>query len=183
MEFPMNQRVIVPVVKVKLKNLPKSVIICTCLFCALVFGAFFFILHKIKHLSFFHFGPSDYLLFFHIQIDTWEKWFFVIIYVVFSTICSSMVTEIVLPFVMVQIQDTTKPIPAKKWQIYILIQIYYASWSINTVITTYLYFSQIDIVLTQLIVYNIVSFFTTMHYLHVKKKNYDNTKNYGTIIL
>jgi hypothetical protein len=153
------------------KNIPKNIIVCTGCFSIFVCSAFIFLIHKIDDIPFFNFGPSEQLKFFHVSINTWGKWFLVIVYVIFSTLFACMVTEIVLPWILTQVQDISKPVPAKEWQIYMLIQVYYLSWSVQTVITTYLYFSQLDIVIAQMIVYNIVSFFTTRDYIKIKNNN------------
>ena len=165
-----------------LDNLPKRIIICTGTFSIFVFISFGCIINEIKNLPFFHIGPSDNLTFFHININTWFKWVLVIGYVIYSTLFASLVTEFVMPYIMTQIQDVSKPNPAKPWQMQLLIQLYYMTWSIQTVITTYVYFSQLDIVITQIIVYNIVSFLTTRHYIKIKKKFDTDVSDYGSML-
>lgn len=154
----------------KVDNIPKRVIICSILFATFVCTAFSIIILEIGDTPYFNFGPSDELTFFHIKINSWERWYVVICYIIISTLLASIVTEFVMPYIITQIQDTSKPNSAKGWQVQLLVQVYYISWSVQTIITTYVYFSQVDIVFTQMIVYNIVSFFTTRHYISIKNE-------------
>lgn len=115
--------------------------------------------------SFYRFGPSPNLIILGTCIDTYFKYTIIIVYCIFNTCIRAINHQIILPWITLVVQN----INAEKKNAFMIYEVVlcnsFYNW-IDWFICIQLLFSQVDIILVELIMDILVTRIVTHHYLN-----------------
>ena len=130
--------------------------------CCLLLG---FIINKAD--PFYSFGPSDKLSFIGIVIDTRFKYFCIVLYCFLNTIVRSAVHNILHPWIILNIQDSTNKVQVKHAHEIVTFNNVY-TW-FDWFIYINLLLAQIDMIIVELLSELIITNLITFKYIRDKK--------------
>jgi hypothetical protein len=121
--------------------------------------------------TYFKLGPSKDLIVISVEIDTWEKWILLNIFIWLVKGCDVLVNEIGSPILGFRVYNPDKKIidDFTKNQLNFLAN---SMWFVNgfrTVLMAVITITQVDIAFSGMIISEIVSIFTVRHLLNCKK--------------
>ena len=120
--------------------------------------------------NFFKFGPHISLKVFDIPIDTSFKYFMVVIYTICSTIIRTLQTEIVSPWIIHNIQNTSPKSDFTKRHAYTIVTIDTLYKWFDWFMYMNILLSQIDMMMIEVTGNIIMSLLTTYIYIYMSKK-------------
>ena len=110
----------------------------------------------------FSFGPHKDLTFVGVAINTWTKWSILIALVVIDTAFNVWAGEMIWPWITNTIADhKTKNIEYPKWVCVLIVNGFYTYHGLRPLITAYLAFTQVDVVVAKIITNMVISLITT----------------------
>jgi hypothetical protein len=119
--------------------------------------------------KFVAFGPRDDLMFMHVCIDTYYKYYMLIAMIIFHTFITDLIADSLVPHVLNVVQDTKNRYIPHKARTYLLIT---TAWSIYCSVTQlfviFIAFGQLDLLLVRLASDLFANFFTLSMYLDGK---------------
>lgn len=119
--------------------------------------------------KFVAFGPRDDLMFMHVCIDTYYKYYLLIAMIIFHTFITDLIADSLVPHVLNVVQDTKNRYIPHKARTYLLIT---TAWSIYCSVTQlfviFIAFGQLDLLLVRLASDLFANFFTLNMYLDGK---------------
>jgi hypothetical protein len=121
--------------------------------------------------TYFKLGPSKDLIVISVEIDTWEKWILLNLFIWLVKGCDVLVNEIGSPILGFRVYNPDKKIidDFTKNQLNFLAN---SMWFVNgfrTVLMAVITITQVDIAFSGMIISEIVSIFTVRHLLNCKK--------------
>ena len=121
--------------------------------------------------TYFRFGPNEDLIVISILIDTWGKWFSLLIFIGIIKSCDVLVNELGSPILGFRIYNPDKKIidDFTKNELNFLANAMWFTNSFRSVFMTVVNITQIDIALCGMIMSEIISIFTVRHLLNTKK--------------
>ena len=129
--------------------------------------------------TYFRFGPSDDLIVISVEIDTWNKWILLNIFIWMVKGCDVLVNEIGSPILGFRVYNPDKKIidDFTKNELNFLAN---SMWFVNGfrgVLMAVITITQVDIAFSGMIVSEIVSIFAVRHLLNCKTFTKSKTKN------
>lgn len=121
--------------------------------------------------SFYSSGPNEKLAIMGVRIDTYPKYFFLIIYTFVNTCIRASIHNIVSPWILLHVQDETKPWQKGSYELSINLVLYiWFDWFVNMNVLL----SQVDIA--------IIDLFTEVLMCVIITKNYKRLKSLQPVI-
>ncbi len=111
-----------------------------------------------------HFGPSELLVFFTIQINTWARWFWLMVFVIADAIVAAWSYNIMTPWLNTDIytDESIEPTLDYTHLTTLIISAAYQGWaSARQFLPFYLAFTQIDVLTVRVVAEVAVSIVTT----------------------
>ena len=129
--------------------------------------------------TYFRFGPSDDLIVISVEIDTWNKWILLNIFIWMVKGCDVLVNEIGSPILGFRVYNPDKKIidDFTKNELNFLAN---AMWFVNGfrgILMAVVTITQVDIAFSGMIISEIVSIFAVRHLLNCKTFTTNKTKN------
>lgn len=122
--------------------------------------------------DFFHFGPRQSLVFFHMPIDTHAKYNALICLIVAHTAISDCLSDSLNPHVLTIVQNrTNRYLPHSKSVYYVITSIWSVYCAVSSLFTIYLALGQVDLLMVRLLSDMTANIFTMNMYM--KGKVYD----------
>ena len=131
--------------------------------------------------KYFRFGPNEDLIVISILINTWNKWFGLILFIGIIKSCDVLVNELGSPILGFRIYNPDKKVidDFTKNELNFLANAMWFTNSFRTVLMVVVNITQFDIALSGMIMSEILSIFTVRHLLNTKKFVKSKSENDG----
>ncbi len=129
--------------------------------------------------KYFRFGPNEDLIVISILINTWNKWFGLILFIGIIKSCDVLVNELGSPILGFRIYNPDKKVidDFTKNELNFLANAMWFTNSFRSVLMVVVNITQFDIALSGMIMSEILSIFTVRHLLNTKKFVKGKSKN------
>jgi hypothetical protein len=117
--------------------------------------------------NYFHFGPSEKLCFISVRINNWWKWTIILVLCMVIDATSTLVIELVSPWVSNVLADPDGP-PTNPYLAHAIQQLYYVNYYLQSAINTFVALTQVDLLFFSMLTSCVVTFYTTDRYLRAK---------------
>lgn len=119
--------------------------------------------------KFVAFGPRDDLLFMHVCIDTYHKYYMLIAMIIFHTFITDLIADSLVPHVLNVVQDTKNRYIPHKARTYVLITTIWSIYcSVTQLFVIFIAFGQLDLLIVRLVSDLFANFLTLNMYLDGK---------------